>query len=105
MKQVLRKPIVRGQGTMLQELPRRITGMTSRVCWEINVAGTSKESMLQELPRREIGCLDKTLNAGVIPSGGTMKSVNIGTSGKVRGTPKKICLSCNDVLDHFGVNK
>lgn len=39
----------------------------------------------------EIACLDKALNAGVDPSGGTMKAVNIGVSGKGHGTPKKIC--------------
>jgi hypothetical protein len=53
----------------------------------------------------EIVCLDKALNAGVNPSGGTMRAVNIGVSGKGHGTPKKICSSCNDVLNHFGVNK
>lgn len=53
----------------------------------------------------EIVCLDKALNAGVNPAGGTMKAVNIGVFGKGHGTPKKICSSCNDVLDHFGVNK
>ncbi|WP_230390659.1 RHS repeat-associated core domain-containing protein [Reinekea sp. G2M2-21] len=53
----------------------------------------------------EIVCLDKALNAGVNPAGGTMKAVNIGVSGKGHRTPKKICSSCNDVLDHFGVNK
>lgn len=53
----------------------------------------------------EIVCLDKALNAGVNPAGGEMKAVNIGVSGKGHGTPKMICLSCSDVLDHFGVNK
>lgn len=53
----------------------------------------------------EIACLDKAFNAGVNPIGGTMKAVNVGVSGKGHGTPKKICSSCNDVLNHFGVNK
>ena len=53
----------------------------------------------------EIFCLDKALNADVNPSGGTVRAVNIGTSGVAHGTPKKICSSCEDVLNYFGVNK
>lgn len=53
----------------------------------------------------EVACLDKALNAGVDPAGGTIKAVNIGVSGMGHGTPKKVCSSCNDVLEHFGVNQ
>lgn len=53
----------------------------------------------------EIVCLDKALNDGVDVSGGTMRAVNIGVSGNGHGTAKKICTSCNDVLNHLGVNK
>ncbi len=51
----------------------------------------------------EIACLDKALNAGVNPKGGSIRAVNIGVSGKGHGTSKKICSSCNDVLNHLGV--
>ncbi|MBD1581433.1 RHS repeat-associated core domain-containing protein [Pseudoalteromonas sp. S16_S37] len=53
----------------------------------------------------EIVCLDKALNDGVDVSGGTIRAVNIGASGNGHGTAKKICTSCNDVLNHLGVKK
>ncbi|WP_346729630.1 SpvB/TcaC N-terminal domain-containing protein [Shewanella sp. NKUCC01_JLK] len=53
----------------------------------------------------EIVCLDKAMNAGVDPSGGTMRAVNIGISGNGHNTVKEICTSCNDILNFFGVNK
>ena len=53
----------------------------------------------------EIVCLDKALNDGVDVSGGKMRAVNIGISGDGHNTAKKICTSCNDVLNHLGVNK
>jgi hypothetical protein len=52
----------------------------------------------------EIACLDKALNAGVDPRGGTIQAVNIGISGAGHNTPKVICSSCSDILDFFGVN-
>jgi RHS repeat-associated protein len=53
----------------------------------------------------EIVCLDKALNAGINPAGGTMRSVNIGVSGAGHNTPKSICSSCDDVLRSLGVSK
>jgi len=52
----------------------------------------------------EVACLDKALNAGVNPAGGTINAVNIGVSGAGHGTLKPICSSCGDILKLFGVN-
>jgi RHS repeat-associated protein len=52
----------------------------------------------------EIVCLDKALNAGVDPYGGTGSAVNIGISGSGHGTPKVPCSSCAFAFDRFGVN-
>lgn len=51
----------------------------------------------------EVGCLDKAKNDGIDVKGGHIKTVNVGTSGKGHGTPKKACKSCQDVMDYFGV--
>ena len=53
----------------------------------------------------EIVCLDKALNAGVDPSGGTMRAVNIGVSGAGHNTPKPFCSTCVDILNFFGVGQ
>ena len=53
----------------------------------------------------EIVCLDKAQNAGVDPHGGVIRAVNIGISGAGQNTPKVICNSCSNVLEHFGVIK
>jgi hypothetical protein len=53
----------------------------------------------------EIVCLDNALNAGVNPSGGSIRAVNIGDSGAGHNTPKVICSSCNDILNYFGVSQ
>ncbi|CAI8926274.1 RHS repeat-associated core domain-containing protein [Pseudomonas sp. IT-196MI5] len=52
----------------------------------------------------EIVCLDKALNAGVDPAGGTSRAVNIGISGSGHNTPKPACSSCRDIQKYFGVN-
>lgn len=52
----------------------------------------------------EIVCLDKALNAGVNPAGGSMRAVNIGVSGAGHNTPKLMCSSCVDILQHFEVS-
>jgi hypothetical protein len=53
----------------------------------------------------EIVCLNKAMNAGVDPRGGTISTVNIGTSGGGvgHGTPKAPCVTCNFILKLFGV--
>ncbi|MEN5031063.1 RHS repeat-associated core domain-containing protein, partial [Pseudomonas sp. Ps21-P2] len=53
----------------------------------------------------EVVCLDKALNAGVDPAGGTSRAVNIGVSGDGHKTPKKACGSCRDLLGYFGVGE
>jgi len=53
----------------------------------------------------EVVCLDKALNAGVDPAGGTSRAVNIGISGQGHKTPKKACGSCRDLLNYFGVGE
>ncbi|WP_334188076.1 RHS repeat-associated core domain-containing protein [Noviherbaspirillum sp.] len=53
----------------------------------------------------EVVCLDKALNAGVNPAGGTIRVVNIGVSGTGHNTPKVICSSCNNILNYLGVSK
>jgi RHS repeat-associated protein len=52
----------------------------------------------------EIACLEKALNAGVDPAGGTARAVNIGVSGAGQNTPKAVCSSCADILRFFGVS-
>ena len=51
----------------------------------------------------EIVCLNKAMNAGVNPAGGSSRAVNIGSSGAGHNTPKAPCRSCQDVLRYFGV--
>lgn len=52
----------------------------------------------------EIVCLDKAFNAGVDPSGGKMRAINIGDVYGAHKSSKKVCSSCSDVLDHLNVN-
>jgi hypothetical protein len=52
----------------------------------------------------EVVCLDKAMNAGIDPAGGTIRTVNIGGSGNGHGTNKAPCSSCADLLQHFKVN-
>lgn len=52
----------------------------------------------------EIVCIDKDLVSGGDPRGGSITSVNIGMSGEGHHTPKKPCITCIFVTDHFGVN-
>jgi len=52
----------------------------------------------------EVACLDKALNAGVNPAGGSVRAVNIGVSGAGHNTPKPICSSCSDILRFFGIS-
>ena len=52
----------------------------------------------------EVVCLDKAMNAGIDPAGGTIRTVNIGSSGNGHGTNKAPCSSCTDLLQHFKVN-
>lgn len=52
----------------------------------------------------EIECLSRSYDAGLDPAGGTSEAVNIGTSGKGHGTPKKACRSCSSVLTTLGVH-
>jgi RHS repeat-associated protein len=52
----------------------------------------------------EVGCLNKAMNAGVNPRGGTISTINIGTSGAGHGTPKAPCVTCSYLLDLFGVS-
>jgi len=52
----------------------------------------------------EISCLSESFDDSVDPDGGTIRTVNIGHSGKGHGTPKKTCRSCVVVLKELGVN-
>ena len=52
----------------------------------------------------EIACLDKALNDGTNVRGGDMRAVNIGNAYGAHSTQKPVCSSCQDVLNHFGVN-
>ena len=51
----------------------------------------------------EAGCVSKALDAGVNPTGGTSRAVNIGESGAGHGTSKMACSSCRSMLDFFGI--
>lgn len=51
----------------------------------------------------EIVCIQKALNAGVSPRGGVLRAVNIGRTGRGHNTPKRICDTCIDVKDFFGI--
>jgi RHS repeat-associated protein len=52
----------------------------------------------------EISCLNQALSAGVDPSGGTMRTVAIGTSNPGHGLQKVACSSCAAVMKTLGVN-
>jgi len=52
----------------------------------------------------EVACLDKALNAGVNPAGGSARAVNVGVSGAGHNTPKPVCTSCGDLFRFFGVS-
>ena len=53
----------------------------------------------------EVVCLDKALNAGVNPAGGSARAVNIGVSGSGHNTLKPTCASCGDLFRFFGVSE
>ncbi|MBU3008788.1 RHS repeat-associated core domain-containing protein [Cobetia amphilecti] len=53
----------------------------------------------------EVVCLDKAINDGIDPRGGSISTVNIGRSGSGHGTRKEACSSCQDILKHFGVKE
>ncbi|WP_156472591.1 hypothetical protein [Bergeriella denitrificans] len=46
--------------------------------------------------------MDKALKSGDNIKGAIGKAVNIGTSGKGHGTPKKPCFSCLKVSEQLG---
>lgn len=48
--------------------------------------------------------MDKALKNGHDLKGAVSKAVNIGSSGKGHGTPKKPCSSCSHVAKELGVN-
>ncbi|WP_422394022.1 YwqJ-related putative deaminase [Pseudomonas khavaziana] len=52
----------------------------------------------------EVSCLSQSFDVFVDPDGGTIRTVNIGESGKGHGKPKKTCRSCDVVLKDLGVN-
>jgi len=53
----------------------------------------------------EIICINKALNAGVDPAGGTIRAVNIGAQYGKHKASKKLCVSCRDTTKHFKVSE
>ncbi|WP_160290452.1 toxin TcdB middle/N-terminal domain-containing protein [Pseudoalteromonas luteoviolacea] len=52
----------------------------------------------------EIVCINKSLQSGVDPAGGNMKTVAIGKTKPGHGLDKDACSTCSHVMHKFGVN-
>ncbi len=85
------------------------TGISREVVPENNfltgiLAGTPKAARNKfGFACAEIVCINKALNAGVDPTGGTLRTVNIGISGEGHKTSKKLCSACTDVAEFFDI--